>query len=306
VLLTSGYNNVNPGSGRGVLFVVDPVSGGILRRVYTGTGSLASPSGLAKMAAYVENGALDNTATHLYAGDIQGTLWRVDAGTWSVSRIATLTDSAGTRQPITTRPALGKVENQRFIVVGTGKLLEPADRESVQTQTIYGFFDKFDAAGALDSPRSVLVQQTLTNAVDSSGRRIRNASANSIDLTRDRGWYVNLPDGGERVNVDPRIVAGVAVIPSNVASVATDACQASGYGWLNFLSVRTGGRLQSGSPASYYKDSQIVGVTEIKAGGTLGVLVRTSDGKTVVDALPPNPGTLGFQGKRTSWRELAE
>ena len=51
VLLTSGYNNVTPGSGKGFLYVVDLATGALLEKVSTGVGSTTTPSGLGKISA---------------------------------------------------------------------------------------------------------------------------------------------------------------------------------------------------------------------------------------------------------------
>src|SRR5262249_27819680 len=39
VLVTSGYNNVSPGTGQGFLYVLDPLTGKILQKIGTGVGS---------------------------------------------------------------------------------------------------------------------------------------------------------------------------------------------------------------------------------------------------------------------------
>jgi type IV pilus assembly protein PilY1 len=77
VLVTSGYNNTfRGGDGRGYLYILDAVTGVILDRITTGSGSAASPSGLAKIAAWADDISTDATALAVYGGDLDGNLWR--------------------------------------------------------------------------------------------------------------------------------------------------------------------------------------------------------------------------------------
>ena len=72
-----GYNNtVTGGDGRGYLYILDAVTGVILNRITTGSGSAASPSGLAKIAGWADDAATDNTALAAYGGDLDGNVWR--------------------------------------------------------------------------------------------------------------------------------------------------------------------------------------------------------------------------------------
>ena len=61
VLLSSGYNNVSPGTGQGFLYVLDVRTGQILQKIATGAGSTTTPSGLTKIAAWADNFNLDNS-----------------------------------------------------------------------------------------------------------------------------------------------------------------------------------------------------------------------------------------------------
>jgi len=172
VLFTSGYNNVAPGTGQGFLYVVDAITGALLQKIPTNSGSTTSPSGLAKIAAWADNGVQNNTARFIYGGDLNGDVWRFDlgaAGTTPVAyptlsapalRFATLySDVAGTLpQPITTRPELGDpwptsgsinsltATGKPAIFIGTGKYLGVSDVSNTQVQTIYGLKDDFARA----------------------------------------------------------------------------------------------------------------------------------------------------------------
>lgn len=111
VLVTSGYNNVSPGDGKGYLYVLNANTGALVTSVNstgiisTGVGSgsgtttpitttigastvtlcdassgspNACPSGLSQIAVPVLNNSTDNTALAVYGGDLYGNLWRFD------------------------------------------------------------------------------------------------------------------------------------------------------------------------------------------------------------------------------------
>ncbi len=80
VLVTSGYNNTSPGTGQGYLYVLDAVSGAILSKTPNGSGSTATPSGLAKINAWADDGNRNNIARFVYGGDMNGDVWRFDLG----------------------------------------------------------------------------------------------------------------------------------------------------------------------------------------------------------------------------------
>ena len=63
--------------------------------------------------------------------------------------------------------------------------------------------------------------------------------ATAPDWATQHGWLVDLPDPGERVNIDPLVQLGFLSIPSNVPT--SDTCTAGGYAWFNFFDLATGG-----------------------------------------------------------------
>ena len=76
----------------------------------TGVGSAATPSGLARINGYTISHS-NNLVEQVYGGDLLGNLWRFDLAdpnpvNWNVKLFATLKDSTGTAQPITTAPQI--------------------------------------------------------------------------------------------------------------------------------------------------------------------------------------------------------
>ena len=267
VLVTSGYNNGtnsgdSGGDGKGYLFVLNARTGDLIKALSTGAGSVTTPSGLAHIAGYAEVAALDNTIQYVYGGDLQGNVWRFEltdpasSTGWKVQKLATLVDSSGNFQPVSTAPELAKTKidgiTRRFVYVGTGLLLGDTDVPgsatpnawSSQTQTMYGLVDDLSyptAPNAVIQPlRSSLQQQVLTNVAGSANAR--NASTNAVDYKTKKGWYLDLTMTGERVNTNPALGAGALVFTSNLPN--SDLCALGGSSSTIKLDFKTGGYLQ--------------------------------------------------------------
>ncbi|MDP1658986.1 MAG: PilC/PilY family type IV pilus protein [Methylotenera sp.] len=321
VLVTSGYNNIsdnspfyalsgtkfkpnNPplyttGNGEGYLYILDAVSGSKLDQIATGTGNTATPSGLAKIRNHIDGDAKkNNTTTYVYGGDLLGNLWRFNIVSNSVIKFAAL-EASGIKQPITTRPELGLINNKRVVFVGTGKYLEVSDLTDYSQQTLYAIKDD-SASTTLVNPRSVLVPQTI---VPSGADNRKSGSSNVVNFSTGLGWYVDFPDAGERQNVASQLSLGTLAVPTIVPT--SSACQPAGYGWSNYLDYTTG---LSVVPAtgilSTRTTSPIVGQVVIYVDGKPILVISTADGKIVSLPLPIKGSGKGFQTKRSIWREL--
>ena len=107
VIVASGYNNP---SGVGKLYFVRVSDGTLLKTMTTGVGTAGTPSGLAHPSAYTKD-FHNQLAEQVYAGDLLGNLWRFDLSDsnpalWTVGKLATLVDSGGIAQPVTTPPQI--------------------------------------------------------------------------------------------------------------------------------------------------------------------------------------------------------
>jgi type IV pilus assembly protein PilY1 len=324
VLVTSGYNNVNPGTGGGYLYTLDAGTGTILSKIATGVGNTSTPSGLAEIATWNDEPA-GNKAGFTYGGDLLGNVWRFNINTGEVMQFATLADSANAPQPVTAPPILGTVAGNRVIFIGTGKYLEKTDVSTTQQQSLYAIKDN-NVTSTLFNPRSfakgsstasgLMVKQTITQT-----GATRTGTNAKVDFTIDRGWYLDFPDGGgttgngaERVNIDGRLVLGTLIMPTIVPS--SSICSPGGYGWLNFFNYENGNPtnspLTTGSAlnknVSVKYDSAIVGINVIYIAGKPVVEVVTSSNPTptiekgVVFTGPAG----GFKSKRVLWREFIQ
>lgn len=343
VLFASGYNNIpdnnafynntnpestafkpnltpqfNSGNGQGYLYVVDAKTGSLIGSpIATGIGSTSAPSGLAKVSAYIANARVNNEATYVYGGDLEGNLWRfnIDSAANSRVRLAQLKDKNGLVQPITTRPELGKVKNSKIVFAGTGKFLEPTDVDySLFTpQSLYAIRDTAndtDGGIVISNPRAIngFIRQTIVPSSDPNKSDVRVSGTNSaVNLTTDRGWYIDFPDTGERQDIAAQLVLGTLIVPTRVPTGT--ACQPAGYGWTNFVDYRTGSTVQiPGAVISQRTSSPIEGFTvTFNKDGTPNFSGVGSDGEIGNSVPVPINGTgSGFQIKRSIWREIID
>ena len=324
VMVASGYNNGtnsgdSGGNGQGYLFVLNAKTGELIKAIPTGAGSVASPSGLAHISAFVQSDDFDRTVETVYGGDTLGNVWRFDftgnaiAG-WDAAKLATLVDTSSVAQPITSEPELAKVNVggavfKRFVYVGTGLFLGDTDVpgsvganvNASQTQTMYGLVDDLSGSPLISPLRSSLRQQTFTVSGST-----RTASGNAVNFTTQKGWYIDLPSSGERSNTNPALALGALVFTSNIPS--TDPCNLGGTSFFNVLDFKNGGFL-TGSTVSWSSASLGEGLASravlIKLpSGDVMALARKSDGTTMSQKLPLPAGSGST--KRKSWKELVQ
>jgi type IV pilus assembly protein PilY1 len=238
VLLTSGYNNVpgvdgvNSGDGKGYLYIVDVASGAILKKIGTGGGDPSTPSGFAKITAITSDPSADPTFTYVYGGDNDGRMWRFDltgaSGAVSVHEMA----DAGVKQPITARPDVtlcsvkdehGAVSTQRVVLFGTGRLLDVPDTTNTDVQSLYLVKD---TGSKVELRGTGMVEQTLS--ASGGNTQTYTITNHEVNLLTRNGWYFDWKlNAGERMNLDPKIVSGVANVVTNVPS-SESSCSVGG------------------------------------------------------------------------------
>jgi type IV pilus assembly protein PilY1 len=297
VLLTSGYNNVNPGNGQGYLFVRNAWTGTHISRISTGVGSTTTPSGLGKVAGRAVDPMKNNTSRYVYGGDLEGNLWRFDLSTNSSMAFAVLKDPNGIGQPITSTPEISTINKKDLVMVATGKYLEISDLTNTQKHSVYAIKDD-NATTTLNNPRTVLQEQVIT-----TDNAVRNATSNAVDFENGRGWYVDLPDVGERNHVDLMLDSGILFVPTTVPS--NTVCSPGGYGWFNYFNYATG--TNPNKIVSQKFNAPIVGINVYYLKGQRKIGVVTSDDGTPKEPsgkVPSdNGGSRNFVGKRLIWRE---
>ncbi|WP_179958412.1 pilus assembly protein [Chitinimonas arctica] len=275
VVLTNGYesgfdNSTDPAyddtANSSALFILNANTGALIKKIAlpaTSTG-LSAPAGV----DFGQDGVLD----YVYAGDVNGNMWRfdltsADATGFKVATNPIFTAKKGTTaQPIIMRPAILPVNyadgapHGNLVIFGTGKLLTPADRTDTNEQTLYGILDEL-AANPTTVPATKLVEQTImaTGSVVDPTKRVgsyRRVSDNTLDLTSrtelNLGWFVDLTDSSERLVASPMLYDDRVFLGTGVP-VTVEKCVAGGKGWIMGLNPMTGGvmKTKSNKPFSF-------------------------------------------------------
>jgi type IV pilus assembly protein PilY1 len=251
VFFGNGYNSP---TGTPFLYALDPKTGAVKAKLdlcskVPGVCNAGLANGLSTATVVNSSGSLAQPANIVYAGDLQGNVWKVniatsDPTTWTVQVILQARDPGGNVQPITTAPAVSL--NPRFpavlgtmVMVGTGQLLSVTDFGNTQTQTVYGVFDP-PAGYGTPLTRATLVQQTLQGA--SIGTQlVRVVTGNAVSIPSQKGWFVDLTLlGGERIVTDPRMESGGVLVLSTYQP-NTNSCTGGGNSYLMMLNYANGG-----------------------------------------------------------------
>ena len=311
----NGYNSTHnngsnvSSSGNAVLYIVNIKTGALIKKIDTGVGIDGTaavgdyneqPNGLSTVAPVDVDG--DNVVDYIYAGDLYGNLWKFDVdnknkNSWGVAfsgaplfTACNGTCSSTNRQPITSRPQVGRHPTQRgyMIYFGTGKFIEVGDDSAINqtTQTFYGIWDKESDWSAF-SRFHLLKQEILSEAnvgydADNDGNddvtydlRITTeyqpewylgnslptdgADADTL-VDKHVGWYMDLYNtaGGNTNNYGERQVSNSILRNGRIIFTTLlpleDPCANGGSGWLMELDAATGGRL-SESPFNLNNDT---------------------------------------------------
>src|SRR5450631_1299960 len=262
VFLGNGYDSTNE---KPFLYALNPQTGAM----YTNGGgtakidlcaaiptacNLALPNGLSSAIAVNSAGQAAASANIVYAGDLQGNLWRVDVSNtnpslWTVSVLLQARDSSGNPQPITTAPVA--TLNPRYpqipgsmVFVGTGQLLGVPDLANTQVQTIYGVYDPATPyATPLTRTSGSLVQQVLSLASIGT-TEVAVVTGNAVTIPTNKGWYIDLTlNSGERVVNTPLLRSGALVVTST--QPASSSCTSGGSSFLYIINYATGSAFPS-------------------------------------------------------------
>jgi type IV pilus assembly protein PilY1 len=262
VMFGNGYNSSNQ---KPILYAVDPQKGTMIAKVDLCAAkptacNTSLANGLSSIAVVPTQGNVTGTDNMVYAGDLQGNVWRIDISNsnpalWAVSVLCQTRDASGNIQPITTVPAVSL--NPEFpqlpgtmVAVGTGELLGYPDLATAGVQSLYGIFD---APTGSASPlgfngiptRSNLAQQTVaTSTVSSSTGPITvlvEPTVNPVNLPTQRGWYLDFNlASGYRFVTNPQIESG-GILVVTAYQPNSSPCTSGGNSWLLAVNYATGG-----------------------------------------------------------------
>jgi type IV pilus assembly protein PilY1 len=213
-------------AGSAQLFVVNLQTGAVIQKIDTASGPGNGLSGVTVVRD-------DSTKRIIgaYGGDLKGNLWKFDLSSSSsgggyvgLSGVPLL--AVGATQAMTAAPALVKHPSGGYmVVVGAGKFFEDTDKLSTSQQRVYGVWDSVPF-GSTTTPSGV-TQTGVTNLVQGSA-----AAVTQITWTCKRGWYINLPNSGERVVYPLNALVDGSVRAASMwpINVSTNICSAPAAG----------------------------------------------------------------------------
>jgi len=324
--LGNGYRSANACP---VLYVVR-LSDGQVRRITTGGRTLSdscvgAPNGLGRPSLHDLQGPASagyRTTDVVYAGDLQGNLWRFDlrqvnlqneppsgAG---VERVFTATSASGQAQPITgpiqigAAPAsvapAGTSPRPAMLWFGTGRHLAADDRSDMSSQSVYGIVDRL--AGPV--VRGDLQRQAINVSSGMSGTVGGSASA----AARQHGWVLDLPHAGERLIGWPVLRQGRLIFASLVPDASRCFAGASSIFVVDpHDGVAPAARIFVDHPGADFIASTagvVLDLVHVDAGTkaylfAAGSGTSGSSGAAQLEPVVPLPGSV--RG-RASWREV--
>jgi type IV pilus assembly protein PilY1 len=310
VFVGNGYNSTNK---KPFLYALNAQHGTVTKKIDLCAAvptacNLSVSNGLSTVIAVNTSGAITSTANIVYAGDLQGNLWRVDVSNsnpslWAATVLFQARDASGNMQPITTKPVA--TLNPRFpqvlgtlVLFGTGQYLGLPDIANGNVQSIYGVYDP-PAGYTTAITRSSLLQQTLATATLSSVQ-VRTISGTAPTYPTNKGWFIDLNLlSGERVINDPRLFSGGELILTTFQPIvpAVGVCTTAGSSYLMVLNFATGGGFTSpqfdANGDGHINSSDTVVPT---SGGAAVTPVGVSLGNVYASGATMRTGALGTGG----------
>ncbi len=329
VFVGNGYNSA---ANKPALLQFDLQTGDL--SVHKTTGS--ADDGLAE-PGLMQGDKATGISTYAFAGDLNGNLWKFDlsssTSTGTVAFVAK--DDTKATQPITSLVSIAydSSTNSTFALFGTGKYLTQADTKNAQVQTWYGVRVGMgaDLKGASSTVNPVADSSTTRSdltqryAFDfASGDRATSAQTSSADMNKKAGWYMDLPQSGERIVNRIQLISGKAVASTLIPKV-NDPCNTVPAGAVMGVDPFTGANQLVSSGNGYglgkkqitladgTKQTVAINGKVFAAGPAAGVTaVRNADGTISIEFNTMSGGlaklgplTFPSAGSgRLSWREL--
>lgn len=362
VIVGNGLNSTESdgnasSTGNAIIFILDAQTGAVIKKLDTKQGSADDPKGLSRPNGIIGTSVVDEDgdfiADRLYAGDLFGNVWAFDlsdsnTGQWasdygSSSNPQPLfsAEVSGVAQPITSNLKVKKHPSSEgfLIYFGTGKYLGKSDLTDTSQQTFYAIWDRM-ANNSNGFSRSRLLEQTVTaHGTASTDLRARVVSknpiqwdngTNPIESTEKLGWYIDLPESGERVHQAPTLRDGRVIFVT--VTPATDPCAGEGTSWLMEVDAFNGGRLDESvfdfNKDRVFNDADMINIGDIDGDGednyvhgsgiqrkNAGILSRPGiinhpDGRTESKYVTTSKGKVesiledSGRNRQTPWREI--
>ncbi len=261
VIVGNGYLSSGGGAS---LHIRDVFDGSEISTLAAGTPSVTDPNGLSSPTV----GDLDGngTADVVFAGDLNGNLWKFDIAdsnpaNWTSSLFFMATDAFGTAQSIVAAPELAYHPSLGIMVyIATGRMFTTVDAQNTQIQSVYGLRV---SSGPHLAP--TLMSQTLSSHIHTAGP-VRTSTDNQI--TSEDGWKVDLPQY-------ENVIQDLVVRDARVQFVSVNASFETGENWLYELDYGSGG--SPGYTVLDVNDDKSLTEADNFDGNTNGSLVDAED-----------------------------
>ena len=297
---------------------------------------IATTSIAAGLANFTTRSNLSDEVTQLYAGDMQGNLWKLDftnkyPADWTVAKLSyyldgttpipmyIAKDGAGNLQPITMPPFLAFAPNRALIVAfGTGKYLETGDNSGpFHTQSVYALLDNNSATADSSSPTAAIAGRGRLQAATANSDGTITSSAftwgrptSDGDTTKRSGWYFDMISSsttGER-QISAFTVFGSKVFAGSVIPPQTSCEIGSGRSYALDLYQASGTHVSSDVGILGEPFVIAVGSDALTKSNSVDQAVRTTTGRIVLQgsgALKNSASTTAVATVfRMSWRQI--
>jgi type IV pilus assembly protein PilY1 len=321
-------NGVEGANKKAQLYIINALTGTLIKTIDTGVGSLSSPNGLGGVRVVRD---AQKQIVAAYAGDLQGNMWKFDlsssvASDWNVA----FGDTATARNPLyKTAPVEPITAAPTFIVhpsggvmvlFGSGKLFEVGDAADQSARALYGVWDKvpLGAASATASDRvtdnSTIVAQAFSNtAAGGTAGAYYGLIVTPVDYASKRGWRLPLTlASGQRLVDEPEISVGRVFMQTVSPAAAVASCSASSlvrHGlaldpFMNAISSPTFDT--TGDNLIDTADNMFAVAVRLNSNGPASVVRKYGTSKSLL--LGAGSGGLEFQGGSSSskryWRQI--
>lgn len=271
-------NGYDSASKKATLFLVDITTGNLIKKFETTIGSETSPNGLSTPITVDSDG--DRIADVIYAGDLQGHLWKFDISdanenNWSIAfgdsttpkelfRACTedpctsINSEPSNSQPITSKPQVGDHPLGGLMVYfGTGKFFETGDNligGATQIQSFYAIRDNHSSIDTttLIEGRDELLEQTIEAEILATAGIFRATSNTTVDYASQHGWYLDLLSPGAGSGQGERVISSSFLMNGRIIFVTfvpnPDPCpdpDSTSISWLMEMDAVSGSPLGS-------------------------------------------------------------
>lgn len=346
----NGVNSTEPGdhastTGNAVVFVVDIEDGSVIAKLDTGVGrdddptDQNRPNGIMGVFAADLQGN-DFIVDRIYATDMFGNVWAFDVssdtpGNWGNAYGNDPLYTAvvnGQRQPITSPPVVIRHPQRpgAIVMFGTGRYLGGSDVGDNSLQSFYGIWDRMGSQPAGSGRNRLQEQEIIETVLNHQGssydvRTVTNHLVKwddgqaPVNPDEKLGWFMDLPESGERVFQRPIVRSGRLIFRTVTPSV--DPCAAGGTSWLMEVDPVTGGRIlmdifdlnQDGffDESDRVNNVQVSGLRDSSEGVTsIPNIVMNDDGRTEVKYYTGSDGSIHSLdenagiNQRMPWRQI--